>query len=120
MFYFGWPANRTPDFPRAQCDVIVQKGAIPHLTWEPWVNGTAYPLDGIIWGTSQTWSGWVSFYGTFKDIYNKFKSSTKPLMIGEFASTELGGDKGKWIRDAYLFNKLLFPRSHTQKLLYIK
>jgi hypothetical protein len=229
MFYTGWPANRVPDFPKATCDMIVQKGAVPHLTWEPWVNGYPYPLDGIItgtydsyvvgyanavkawakplfirlghemngdwypwggknnggadvggfgdpskpdgperfvaafrrvrrlfdsagvrnvswiwcanngsspneswnqpenfypgddvvdwigldgynWGTSQTWSGWAGFYDTFRDIYNKFKSSPKPLMIAEFASTELGGDKGKWIRDAYLYNKLLFPR----------
>src|SRR5512140_1221762 len=51
MFYLGWSTNRTPDFPKAQCDVIVQKGAIPHLTWEPWVNGFPYPLDGIITGT---------------------------------------------------------------------
>jgi hypothetical protein len=229
MFYAGWPTNRTVDFPKAQCDVIVQKGALPHITWEPWVNGFPYPLDGIItgtydayvvayaiavkswakplfirlghemngdwypwggknngggtlngfgdpakadgperfvaayrrvhklfdsvgvknvswiwcpnngsapnetwnqpenfypgddvvdwigldgynWGTSQTWSGWVSFYDTFKDIYNKFKTSPKPLMIAEFASAELGGDKGRWIRDAYLYNKLIFPR----------
>ncbi|HCA78516.1 MAG TPA: hypothetical protein DEP53_02160 [Bacteroidetes bacterium] len=229
MFYTGWPANRTPDFPKTQCDAIVQKDAIPHVTWEPWVNGYPFPLDGIIsgtydsyiigyanavkswakplfirvghemngdwypwggknngggtlggfgdpakadgperfiasfrrvrrlfdsvgvtnvswiwcpnngsapaepwnqpenfypgddvvdwigldgynWGTSQTWSGWVSFYDTFKDIYSKFTSLSKPMMIGEFASAEVGGDKGKWIRDAYLFNKLIFPR----------
>lgn len=229
MFYTGWPANRTPDFPTTQCDVIVQKEAIPHITWEPWVNGFPYALDGIItgtydsyivgyanavkswgkplfirlghemngdwypwggknngagtlngfgdpvkadgperfvaayrrvhrlfdsigvknvswiwcpnngsapdeswnqpenfypgddvvdwigldgynWGTSQSWSGWSSFYDTFKGIYNKFKTSPKPLMIAEFASTELGGDKGKWIREAYLYNKLVFPR----------
>lgn len=229
MFYTGWPVNRTADFPKGQCDAIVLKDALPHITWEPWVNGFPYALDGIIsgsydsyivgyasavkswakplfirlghemngdwypwggknngggtmngfgdpavadgperfiaayrrvhrlfdsvgvtnvswiwcpnngsapnepwnqpehfypgddvvdwigldgynWGASQTWSGWGSFYDTFKDIYNKFKSSSKPLMIAEFASTELGGDKGKWIRDAYLFNKLLFPR----------
>jgi len=229
MFYTGWPGNRIPDFPLGTCNGIVQLGSIPHITWEPWVSGSPFPLDGIIdgsynsyllgyalqvksygkplfirighemngdwypwggknnggatltgfgdpakpdgperfvaafrrvrrmfdslgvtnvawiwcpnnystpyedwnqpenyypgddavdwigfdgynWGTSQTWSGWTSFYDTFKDAYARFKNSPKPLMIGEFASAEVGGDKGQWIRDAFLFTQLAFPR----------
>ena len=67
-------------------------------------------IDGYNWGKSQTWSGWTSFYDTFKEIYSRFSSSAKPLMIAEFASTELGGDKSLWIRDVFLYTKLLFPR----------
>ena len=229
MFYTGWPGNRVPDFPAAMCDAIMQKGAVPHITWEPWVSGIPSPLDGIIdgsydaylagyagqtkswgkplfirvghemngnwypwcgqsnggattdgfgdllkpdgperfvaayrkirqifdsvgvrnvswvwcpnnfstpyeswnqpelyypgddvvdwigldgynWGASQSWSGWSSFYDTFNEIYNRFKSYPKPLMIGEFASTELGGNKGPWIRDVFFYTKLLYTR----------
>ena len=28
-------------------------------------------------------------------------SAGKPMLIGEFASSEAGGDKGAWIRDAF-------------------
>ncbi len=67
-------------------------------------------FDGYNWGTSQTWSGWASFYNTFQDIYNRFASSTKPFMIAEFASAEVGGDKGQWIREAFLYTKGLFTK----------
>ncbi|HEY6951770.1 MAG TPA: glycosyl hydrolase [Bacteroidota bacterium] len=67
-------------------------------------------LDGYNWGTSQTWSGWSSFYSTFSDCYNRFSSYGKPMMIAEFASTELGGDKSQWIRDVFLYTKGLFPK----------
>jgi hypothetical protein len=229
MFYTGWPANHSPDFPVSTCNTIVSLGCVPHLTWEPWVSGSPYPLDGIIngsydtyiigyavqvknwgkplfirvghemngnwypwcgsnnggstltgfgdpgkadgperfvtafrrvrhlfdsvgvsnvawiwcannfstpyeawnqpeqfypgddvvdwigldgynWGSSQSWSNWSSFYDTFNEIYNRFKTSPKPLMIAEFASTELGGSKSQWIRDVFLYTKVVFPR----------
>ncbi len=229
MFYAGWPSNKFPDFPSSQCNDIVAQGSVPHITWEPWVNGSPYPLDGIIngaydlyiigyalqtkswgkplfirlghemngnwypwcgtnnggnttngfgdpakadgperfiaafrhvrhlfdsvgvtnvswiwavnnysvpgdawnlpeqfypgddvvdwigydgynWGTSQSWSGWTNFLDVFTDVYNRFKSSSKPKMIAEFASAEAGGDKGQWIRDAYLYSHLYFTQ----------
>jgi len=229
MFYTGWPSNRVPDFPVAQCNAIVALGSVPHITWEPWVNGFPYVLDGIIdgsydsyiigyaeqtkdwgkplfirvghemngnwypwggssnggstfdtfgdpgkadgperfvaafrhirhlfdsvgvtnvswvwapnnfstpyenwnqpenyypgddavdwigldgynWGSSQSWSNWSSFYDTFREIYDRFKTSSKPMMIAEFASTELGGSKSQWIRDVFLYTRLIFTR----------
>ena len=58
--------------------------------------------DGYNWGTSQSWSSWRSFDGVFETIYDRLTTlgPGKPFMIGEFASTELGGDKAAWIRDA--------------------
>ena len=67
-------------------------------------------FDGYNWGLSQSWSGWVSFYDTFQEIYNKYKNSSKPLIIGEFASTEIGGDKAQWIRDAFFYIRFSFTR----------
>ncbi len=85
MFYTGWPANRTPDFPGSQCDVIVQKGSVPHLTWEPWTNGFPYPLDGIITGTYDTY---IIGYA------NAVKSWGKPLFIR--LGHEMNGDWYPW------------------------
>jgi hypothetical protein len=65
-------------------------------------------FDGYNWGTSQSWSGWSGFYSTFSDIYNRFRLYPKPMMIAEFASAEVGGDKSQWIRDAFLYTKGLF------------
>jgi len=229
MFYTGWPTNRVADFPASQCDAIVALGSVPHITWEPWVSGVPYNLDGIIdglfdsyltgyasqvrtwgrplfirlghemngnwypwdgthnggstldgfgdparadgperfvaafrhvrhlfdslgvknvswvwapnnystpyedwnqpenyypgddavdwigldgynWGSSQTWSNWSSFYDTFREIYDRFKTKPQPMMIAEFASTELGGSKSQWIRDVFLYTKAIFKR----------
>ncbi len=67
-------------------------------------------LDGYNWGATQTWSNWMSFYDTFSEIYNRFKTSAKPLMVAEFASTEYGGSKSQWIREAFLYTRGVFPR----------
>ncbi|MFA5879311.1 MAG: sugar-binding protein [Candidatus Margulisiibacteriota bacterium] len=78
---------------------------------EPWNDFMkAYPgddyvdwigLDGYNWGVSQTWSQWQTFEDLFKEPLRKFalKIPDKPIMIGEFSSTPLGGDKAQWILD---------------------
>jgi beta-mannanase len=59
-------------------------------------------LDGFNWGSSQTWSKWQSFEEIFRKPYETaLKMSNKPLMIGEFASAKRGGDKVKWITEAF-------------------
>jgi hypothetical protein len=55
MFYAGWPAGMSPDFPASTCNDIVLNGSVPHITWEPWVVGFPYPLDGIIGGLYDTY-----------------------------------------------------------------
>lgn len=64
-------------------------------------------LDGCNWGTSafgqQFNSAWTSFDVIFGDSYRQLQAinASKPILIGEFASTEEGGDKAAWISDAY-------------------
>ncbi|MFH1369204.1 MAG: sugar-binding protein [Elusimicrobiota bacterium] len=41
MFFVDW----TYDFPSEDCDKIVKYGAIPHVTWEPWINWGKKPLS---------------------------------------------------------------------------
>lgn len=58
-------------------------------------------LDGYNWGTDQG-SGWQSFAEVFGYSYGLITqlAPSKPVMIGEWASSEHGGDKAAWIRDA--------------------
>jgi endoglucanase len=60
-------------------------------------------IDGYNWSTTQKWgSEWESFEEIFAESIKKALSVSwhKPLMIGEFASTDVGGNKAEWIRDA--------------------
>ena len=65
-------------------------------------------LDGYNWGTGKRQSGaqaggWRSFNdifaNTYKEITEKIAPS-KPMMIGEIGSSEAGGSKAEWIKDA--------------------
>jgi beta-mannanase len=88
-----------------------EKQSVPN---EPWNQPEEYYpgddvvdwvcLDGYNWGAATyDWgvSGWMTFIQLFKPIYDRVKVYQKPVMIGEFASAEVGGDKGQWISDAY-------------------
>ncbi|MDQ2651814.1 MAG: glycoside hydrolase family 26 protein [Chloroflexota bacterium] len=66
-------------------------------------------MNGYNWGTSVYWvswpsqSKWESFSQVFDRTYNQLVAlSDKPIFIGEFASSEEGGDKARWISDALL------------------
>lgn len=67
-------------------------------------------VDGYNFGTSQSWSSWTKFISIYNSFYNTFKPYGKPIMIGEYACTEVGGSKSQWITDAYTYTKLLFPQ----------
>lgn len=61
---------------------------------------------GFNWGdTPQPWgvAGWSTFSDIFQGIYAELqKLSTRPIIITETASAELGGDKAAWITSAFL------------------
>lgn len=64
-------------------------------------------IDGYNWGTCEYGaafnSRWESFEKVFAQGYAELQvvNSRKPIMIGEFAATEEGGEKAAWILDAY-------------------
>ncbi|QJR34673.1 glycoside hydrolase family 26 protein [Gemmatimonas groenlandica] len=87
----------------------VNHESVPNASWnqpENYYPGDAYVdwicADGYNWGTSQTWSSWKTFDEVFAPIYGRLTTlaPTKPFMIGEFASSELGGSKATWITAA--------------------
>lgn len=56
-------------------------------------------------GNYYSFEKWESFEQLYTPLYNQMvKSYDKPLMITEFASSTVGGDKVKWTED--MFNKL--------------
>ncbi|MDQ3725145.1 MAG: hypothetical protein M3335_04515, partial [Actinomycetota bacterium] len=61
-------------------------------------------LDGYNWGTNPAGGarGWKSFDQLFRRSYDEIVgiAPSKPMMLGEFGSSELGGSKADWIRDA--------------------
>lgn len=60
-------------------------------------------LDGYNWGTSQAWSRWQSFEEIFGDAYEQVSrvAPDKPCMIAEAGCAEDGGNKGRWIEEAF-------------------
>lgn len=64
-------------------------------------------IDGYNWGRCEYGaafnSRWVSFDEVFAQGYAELQAinSRKPIMLGEYASTEIGGDKAAWILDAH-------------------
>jgi hypothetical protein len=72
----------------------------------------AYPGDAYVdwigfdgYNTGKVWAGsrWQSLLDVFDSSYNLLTSlSSKPLMISEMGSTEVGGDKADWITHGLL------------------
>jgi hypothetical protein len=98
-------------------DVFVAEGAtnvvwlwcpnvtdVPDANWNHAMNyypGDDYVdwtcVDGYNWGTSQSDSTWQTFHDVFETIYPNLAAKGKPILVGEMASSELGGDKAGWI-----------------------
>jgi len=55
-------------------------------------------MDGYNWGTSQSWSSWQTLATIYGSTYGTLsKMSTKPMMVAEMSSAEVGGSKSGWI-----------------------
>ncbi|HEX5535079.1 MAG TPA: glycosyl hydrolase [Actinomycetales bacterium] len=59
-------------------------------------------LDGYNWSTLQPGSSWTSFEDVFSSGLEELERiSDRPQIIGEVASTEVGGDKAAWVRGMF-------------------
>ena len=103
----------------------VNNESVPNAAWnaienyypgDAWVDWTC--ADGYNWGTSQTVAngGWDSHWQTFDEVFASTYqrvvtlAPSKPFMIGEFASSEVGGNKAAWIADAAARMKAGYPQ----------
>jgi mannan endo-1,4-beta-mannosidase len=61
-------------------------------------------LDGFNWGRRRGSPGWQNFNEVFHRSYKRIITKVapdKPVMLAEVASSEKGGDKPAWIKNAY-------------------
>jgi hypothetical protein len=83
----------------------VDNGSYPFGAYFPgdsWVDYVA--LDGYNWGTAGIGeNAWQSLSQVYSSSYKTLtQMSSKPVMITETSSSEVGGDKAAWIRDGFL------------------
>jgi hypothetical protein len=79
----------------------------PHVAYEYW--DLYYPGDewvdwtatGVLnYGPIAHWSEWWSFDQIFGTRYARLAAFGKPIMVAEFGSLAVGGDRTAWYRDA--------------------
>lgn len=85
---FAWCPNVTSE-PRASWNDTLE-----YYPGDDYVDWTC--VDGYNWGTTNG-DRWQSFHDVFADVYATLATKKKPILIGEMASTEEGGDKAAWI-----------------------
>ncbi|HUF26775.1 MAG TPA: glycosyl hydrolase [Gemmatimonadaceae bacterium] len=127
-YRYPWgPHNNRPEEFIAAWERVVtrfrQRGATnvlwvwsPHLAYE-YVE-YYYPGDSLVdwvatgalnYGTVAQWADWYDFEAIFGEKYPQLARYGKPIMIAEFGSLAVGGDRGAWYRDALTD----LPRRHT-------
>jgi|GEM_PF-286052 len=57
-------------------------------------------INILNYGTVALWSKWWSFQEMFGTHYPELSAFKKPMMITEFGSLAIGGDRSQWIADA--------------------
>ncbi len=64
-------------------------------------------------GTSISWSKWWTFEELLSDSYEILKKYEKPMMISEFGSLIIGGDRNKWFADAFEKIPVKYPNINS-------
>jgi hypothetical protein len=79
----------------------------PHVAYRYWE--TYYPGDAVVdwvatgalnFGPIAQWSQWWSFAEIFGSKYPMLAAFKKPVMVAEFGSLAVGGNRAAWYRDA--------------------
>ncbi|HEX3360063.1 MAG TPA: glycosyl hydrolase [Solirubrobacterales bacterium] len=83
----------------------VNNGSYPFKAYFPgeeWVDYTG--LDGYNWGTAGVGvNRWQTLSQVFSSSYKELTElSSKPVILTEVSSSEIGGDKAAWIREGFL------------------
>lgn len=88
----------------------------PHLAYgqfKEYYPGDAY-VDWVAtgtlnYGTVAPWSQWWSFEEIFSKYYEELAEFNKPILIAEFGSLAVGGDRAKWYAEALKDFPMRFP-----------
>lgn len=93
-------------FRKEQVDNVLWVWA-PHLAYGKFMD--FYPGDGYVdwiatgtlnYGTVAPWSQWWTFDEIFAKYYEELATYHKPIMLAEFGSLAVGGDRAKWYAEA--------------------
>lgn len=114
---WGPQNNRADDFIAAWRHVVERFEAAgadnvlwvwsPHVAYEGW--DAYWPGDEYVdwvataalnYGTAARWSEWYSFRDVFGRHYEHLSGYGKPVMVAEFGSLPIGGDRAEWYREA--------------------
>lgn len=69
----------------------------PGAEYVDWIG-----VPALNYGTVANWSKWWSFEQIFGNYYSSLSTFGKPMMITEFASLKVGGNRIQWYKDALL------------------
>ncbi len=81
--------------------------------WNPWEEDNLekyYPGDDFVdwigvtnlnYGLANSNGKWVGFDDLYKPFHERLLKYKKPVMLSEFGSTDFGGDRSLWIKDAF-------------------
>jgi hypothetical protein len=71
------------------------------------------------YGTVAYWSRWWSFQEIFGQHYEFLEGFGKPIMIAEFGSLGVGGDRSEWFRRALSGFRQQFPAVHALLFFHV-
>jgi hypothetical protein len=116
-YSWGPQNNRPEDFLAAWRHVVERFRAAgahnvvwvwsPHVAYAGWES--FYPGDDVVdwvatgalnYGSVAHWSRWWSFADIFGRHYESLAALGKPIMVAEFGTLAVGGDRAAWFRDA--------------------
>ena len=92
----------------------------PHIAYEYWP--LYYPGDGYVdwvatgalnFGPIAQWSQWWTFAELFGKKYPEMAKFGKPVMVAEFGSLAVGGDRAAWYREALTDLPKRYPAVHA-------
>lgn len=77
---------------------------VAHKYWDLYFPGTEFvdwiATGALNFGPVAQWSEWWSFQDIFGTKYNRMEEFGKPIMIAEFGSLRVGGDRQTWYQAA--------------------
>lgn len=89
----------------------------PHLAYgefdafypgDEWVDWTG--TGTLNYGTVAPWSQWWTFEEIFGKHYADLEAFDKPILIAEFGSLAVGGNRSKWYADAFADFEIKYPK----------
>jgi hypothetical protein len=99
----------------------------PHVAyqyWETYYPGSEYvdwvATGALNFGSVAHWSQWWTFRELFGSKYEPLASFGKPIMIAEFGSLAVGGDRGAWYRDALVDLPQHYPAVKALLFFHVK